>query len=119
MRERLTTRIPGKLAAAAVALFGLMAAGPVNAEITFRAAASAAAQGTVPAFRGASSANTRTASLAIGKPAGTAPNDVLIASIAVGPSTATIAPPEGWILVRRLDNPATSSNSLAVFYKVA
>ncbi len=63
-----------------------------------------------------------TATLAITKPAGTALNDALIASIAVSPSTATITPPSGWTLVRRTDNPAVlpdNSNALAVYHKTA
>jgi MSHA biogenesis protein MshQ len=57
--------------------------------------------------------------LTINKPAGLAQNDVMIASITVGPSTATIAPPAGWALVRRMDNPNDTSNSLAVYSKLA
>jgi RHS repeat-associated protein len=55
----------------------------------------------------------------ITKPTGTAANDVLIASIAVTPSTVTITAPSGWTLIRRTNNGATTSNSLAVYYKVA
>jgi len=57
--------------------------------------------------------------LTITKPAGTAQNDVLIASIAVGPNTVTITPPAGWGLVRRTDNASGTSNSLAVYNKLA
>src|SRR5438874_3383276 len=57
--------------------------------------------------------------LTINKPAGVVQNDVMIASISVGPSTATIAPPSGWALVRRMDNANGTSNSLAVYSKVA
>src|SRR5205809_189762 len=56
--------------------------------------------------------------LTITKPAGVAQNDVMIASIAVGPSTATITAP-GWTLVRRTDNASGTSNSLAVYSKLA
>src|SRR3989442_6147325 len=56
--------------------------------------------------------------LTITKPAGVAQNDVMIASISVGPSTATIAAP-GWTLVRRTDNASGTSNSLAVYSKLA
>jgi MSHA biogenesis protein MshQ len=56
--------------------------------------------------------------LTITKPAGVVQNDVMIASISVGPSTATIGAP-GWTLVRRMDNTNGTSNSLAVYSKVA
>jgi hypothetical protein len=61
--------------------------------------------------------------LSVGKPSGTIQNDVMIASVAVQPETTTITPPEGWTLVRRIDNTAagnaTYNQSLAVYYKVA
>jgi MSHA biogenesis protein MshQ len=57
--------------------------------------------------------------LTITKPSGTALNDVLIASVAVTPSSITITPPSGWTLVRRTNNAGPTSNSLAVYYKVA
>jgi len=57
--------------------------------------------------------------LTITKPAGVAQNDVMIASIAVGPNTATITPPAGWALVRRMDQASGTSNSLAVYSKLA
>jgi hypothetical protein len=59
--------------------------------------------------------------LAINKPAGTQPGDVMVASIAVRPSSVVITAPAGWTLVRDLDNSSTSGNSssLAVYYKVA
>ena len=90
-----------------------------QAQVTFRAASSATAAGVTPAFRAAASATTTGATLTITKPTGTAANDVLIASIAVTPSTATITPPSGWTLVRRTDNAGPTSNSLAVYSKVA
>src|SRR5437773_8660444 len=52
-------------------------------------------------------------------PAGVLQNDVMIASIAVGPSTATITPPAGWALVRRMNQASGTSNSLAVYSKLA
>jgi hypothetical protein len=67
-----------------------------------------------PAASGGSS-NT----LTINKPAGVVQNDVMIASISVGPNTITITPPSGWALVRRTDNANGTSNSLAVYSKVA
>ncbi|HXF66699.1 MAG TPA: DUF6701 domain-containing protein [Burkholderiales bacterium] len=60
-----------------------------------------------------------TPALTIAKPAGTLANDVLVAAIGLRPPTATIAPPAGWTLVRRLDNAAGSPNSLAVYIRVA
>ena len=57
--------------------------------------------------------------LTITKPAGVAQNDVMIASVAVGPSTVTITQPSGWNLVRRTDNANGTSNSLAVYSKLA
>ena len=74
--------------------------------ISFRAAASAAAP-------------SGTLSLTINRPSGTSVGDVMIASIAVRPNTATITEPAGWTLVRRIDNANANANSLAVYYKVA
>ncbi|MBL8751500.1 MAG: Ig-like domain-containing protein, partial [Planctomycetes bacterium] len=74
-------------------------------DITFRSAASAGvASGT---------------SLVISAPTGTAENDVLVAGIAIRPQTATVTPPSGWTLVRRLDNSGGAGNSLLVFTRVA
>jgi hypothetical protein len=84
----------------------------------FRSAA-AASYGPAIGFRAAASAATNGSSLAIGKPAGTAANDVMIASISARPSSATIAAPAGWVLVRRIDNASGQTTSLAVFRKVA
>src|SRR5438046_4016113 len=53
--------------------------------------------------------------LTITKPAGVVQDDVMIASIAVGPSTVTITPPAGWGLVRRTDNASGTTNSLAAY----
>jgi len=44
--------------------------------------------------------------------AGVAQEDVLIASIAVGPNTVTITPPAGWALVRRMDNATGTTTRL-------
>ena len=51
--------------------------------------------------------------LTINIPAGTVPNDVMVASVAFRPNTATVTPPAGWALVRRMDNAAGTGNSLA------
>ncbi len=55
----------------------------------------------------------------IATPAGTQPGDVLVAAIAVRPSSATITAPTGWSLVRRIDNGAGNANSLALYTRVA
>jgi hypothetical protein len=91
--------------------------------ITFRAAATSGTPTTLsPVFRQVASATAASGvlTLAINLPAGTLQNDVMIAAIAVRPSSATITAPAGWALVRRTDNPGpTDSNSLAVYYRVA
>src|SRR5581483_3978296 len=93
---------------------------PARAQISFRAASSAnVAGGVVPAFRAANSAVASSGTLTITKPTGTAANDVLVASVAVTPSSVAITPPSGWTLVRRTDNAGPTSTSLAVYYKVA
>jgi hypothetical protein len=69
------------------------------------------------AIRGSSGGSST--SLTINKPAGVVQNDVMIASITVGTSTATITPPSGWTPVRRTDNATGTSNSLAVYSKLA
>jgi Tfp pilus assembly protein PilV len=77
--------------------------------IAFRAAAQAgAASGVV--------------NLTINQPAGTVQNDVMVASIGIRPDTATVTPPAGWTLLRRMNNDGSISgtnNSLVVYYKVA
>jgi hypothetical protein len=55
----------------------------------------------------------------IGLPPGTVQDDVMIASIGIQPSSATVQAPAGWTLVKRIDNPAMNSNSLWVFRKTA
>ena len=97
----------------------LLGALPAQAQIVFRAAASATATGITPAFRSAASATTTGATLTITKPSGVATNDVLIASIGLTPSSVAITPPAGWTLVRRTDNAGPTSNSMAVYSRVA
>ncbi len=72
-------------------------------------------------FRSASSAGADDSvlSLTINKPAGTTQNDVMIASVSVRPSSATVTAPSGWTLIRRTDNANSPTNSLAVYRKVA
>lgn len=71
-----------------------------------------------------------TPSVTINKPAGVMQYDVLIATIAIRPSTATVTPPSGWNLLIRTDNGGTLAengnapgtlqpNSLITYYKVA
>lgn len=79
---------------------------PIPSLIAFRTAASAGAGSGV-------------LTLTINKPAGTVSGDVMIAGIAVRPETATITPPSGWTLVRRVDNANPNANSLAIYRKVA
>jgi hypothetical protein len=120
----------GALRALVGVLLGLTLLG-AQAQPAFRGATSATATNT-PAFRAASaarygdvkfraaaSAATDTSSLSINRPTGTAANDVLIASIGLRPSSATISAPSGWTLVRRTDNTTGQTNSLAVFRRVA
>jgi len=112
------------------------AVGPAGGTIAFRAATSAAGgnitfraaatTGTptsaTPVFRAAASATAASGvlTLPINVPAGTLQNDVMIAAVAVRPSTATITAPAGWTLVRRTDNAGpTDSNSLAVYSRLA
>src|SRR5258706_14748137 len=111
----ITTHLPRALPT----LLLLLGAASAAAQIAFRAASSATATGITPAFRSAASATTTGATLTITKPTGVALNDVLIASIGLTPSSGTITPPSGWTLVRRTDNAGPTSNSLAVYYKVA
>ena len=92
---------------------------PAHGQITFRAASSATAAGITPAFRSAASATTTGATLTVTRPSGVALDDVLIGSIAVTPSSAAITPPSGWTLVRRTDNAGPTSNSLAIYRRVA
>jgi galactose oxidase-like protein/glyoxal oxidase-like protein/Kelch motif protein len=85
---------------------------------TFRSATAATLVGAVN-FRAASSAATTSGTLVVARPASTVKNDVMIASIGVRSSTATITAPAGWTLVRRVNNSRASANALAVYRKVA
>ncbi len=93
------------LAVLVLALGGLVISTPAEA-ITFRAAASTDVNGS-------------SLTLTITVPTGTVQGDVMIAGVAVLPSTATITPPAGWTLVRRQNNALSIDNSLAVYWKVA
>jgi hypothetical protein len=72
-----------------------------SADPTFRSASAATLGGAVN-FRAASSATTTGGTLLITRPAATAVNDVMIASIGVRPSGAMLTAPAGWILIRRV-----------------
>jgi hypothetical protein len=75
------------------------------------------------AFRAAASgyAGSGVLTLTINKPAGTQPGDVMVASIAIRPSSVVDTAPARWVLVRDLNNSSTSGNSsgLDIYYKVA
>jgi hypothetical protein len=79
------------------------------------------ARAQVITFRAASSgsAPSGTLTLTVARPAGTVLNDVMIAAIAVRPSTATITAPAGWTLVLRVNQALTNSNAQAIYSRVA
>ncbi|MEM9378916.1 MAG: Ig-like domain-containing protein [Planctomycetota bacterium] len=52
-------------------------------------------------------------------PAGTAAGDLLLAAIAVRPSSATVTPPAGWTLIRRTDTTTAVLSSLLTYRRVA
>lgn len=57
--------------------------------------------------------------VSINVPAGTTTDDVMLAAIAVGPSTTGITAPAGWTLINRQDQGVATSNSQALYYRVA
>ncbi len=61
----------------------------------------------------------RPTGLRINVPAGTVAGDVMVASIAVQPSTIVITAPAGWTLVRNNTQAAGSSSRMATYYRVA
>ncbi|MBL9077614.1 MAG: Ig-like domain-containing protein [Planctomycetes bacterium] len=65
------------------------------------------------------SSGTGVSSLALSVPAGTVADDLLLAAVAVRPSSATVTPPSGWTLVRRIDNSTGATNSLLVYRRAA
>src|SRR5262245_16047512 len=96
-----------RLAALAIGLVVLgSSVTPAFAAIAFRAAASDDLNGT-------------NSGVTINVPAGTAQNDVMVASITVRPNTVTITAPAGWTLVRRVNQTTGNAQSLAVYYRVA
>lgn len=60
-----------------------------------------------------------TSSLTINVPAGASSGDVMIASVAVNPSSVTITAPAGWTLIRQTAQGAGNSSRLATYYRVA
>jgi MSHA biogenesis protein MshQ len=57
--------------------------------------------------------------LTIPKPAGTATDDLMIASVSVRSSTIQTTPPSDWTLVREVVRSGTSSSVLRTYYKIA
>lgn len=90
---------------ALLAIGGLVLASPAAAQ-AFRARAQAQADSFVT-------------SLTVNRPAGTVVGDVMIAAVAVRPSTATITAPAGWTLIRRTNQPATNSLAQATYWRLA
>ncbi|MCR9247917.1 MAG: Ig-like domain-containing protein [bacterium] len=71
-------------------------------------------------LRGATTAGAdNPAALTLAVPAGTEADDLLVAAIAIRPATASITPPAGWVLVRRIDNSSSIANSLAIYRRRA
>ncbi len=54
-------------------------------------------------------------SLTLGTPADREVGDLLLAAVAIRPSTATVTPPSGWTLVRRVDNANNAEHSLVIY----
>jgi hypothetical protein len=104
--------------ASIAAYYGLRAATGVQADVTATAVRSPGGGGSADAISHGAQVALRPA-LTIAKPAGTVEHDVMIASITARPSTVTITPPAGWTLVRRVDNTAGTTSTLAVYSRVA
>jgi MSHA biogenesis protein MshQ len=68
-------------------------------------------------FRSSSQASIQSGNLSIAQPSGTSSGDVMVATIAVRPSSITVTAPSGWTLVRQVVNGSTIS--LQTYYKVA
>ncbi len=109
-----------KLARLSVVLLACLFAAPAQAQITLRGSSQAAAAAPFITFRAASSAaEAGGPSITLARPAGTVAGDVMIATIAVRPSTVTITAPAGWTALARIDQPAANSNSQQRFFRVA
>lgn len=57
--------------------------------------------------------------LSIPLPVGTQAGDVMVATVAVRPSTATVAAPPGWTLIQSTTQGAGTTSALASYYRVA
>ncbi|TFW10301.1 hypothetical protein E4K72_01685 [Oxalobacteraceae bacterium OM1] len=84
----------------------------------FAVLASGAAHAQTVGFRASSQASAQSGTLAIAVPAGTASGDVMVASIAVRPSTAAVTAPSGWTLVRQVVQGSNSALTLQTYYRV-
>ncbi len=73
--------------------------------------------GVLFAVRPAPVPNTNT--LAINVPAGTASGDVMLASIAVRPSSVSIVAPSGWTLIQQVQQTTGTTQSQTTYYRVA
>ena len=60
-------------------------------------------------------ADTGVLSLTLTTPVDHEVGDVLLAAVAVRPNTATVTPPTGWTLVRRVDNSSGAAHSLLLY----
>ncbi len=111
LRARLTLCLLSELSLRMLAslmcvVAGLLCVSPASAAVAFRSAASTNLNGSA-------------LTLTINVPAGTMGGDVMVAGIAVRPSSATITAPAGWTLQRRQNNTNPNDLSLAVYYRVA
>lgn len=77
---------------------------------SFTAIAAITARGTA-----SSGSDTGVLTLTLNTPASREVGDLLVAVVSIRPNTATITPPLGWTLVRRVDNANTADHSLAIY----
>lgn len=104
--------------AAIAAFYQAQATAGAKGPVTFNwasggATTAAPTHGVLFALRPASS------TLRIDKPANTVSGDVMIASVAVAPTTAAIAAPVGWTLIRQVPQAGANTSTLATYYRVA
>jgi len=85
---------------------GIMWVSPASAAVGFRAASWVNLNGSA-------------LTLTINVPAGTLGGDLMVAGIAIRPTSATITAPAGWTLQRRQNNTNPNDSSLAIYYRVA
>ena len=57
--------------------------------------------------------------LTVTRPAGTAEDDTMIASVAVSPSTIGVSAPSGWTLIRQTTQSTGTTSTLLTYYKIA